>query len=832
MMETECCCRICLRAEVGQEMVSVFRKRNNELIATMLMDCGDVLVSKDDAMPGRVCMECLDRLEQAYNLRRLIQKSDSSLRKISKKRVHIKPFFPSIALEKEPEIKCENHDNSDKSKSNILNSDNIKSIIAKDTYTIIHLKGVRCCGCKLLFDSPRLLEQHCAETHHLSAASNSKDTNAFQCSSCLEIFPNRMKLLNHTKTFQSNHIYHCTQCDITFDVEYRLQQHQSLSKAHRNRNQAGETATTAFESLTKVRSKIKRSVWRKRVTRELKYPDQKNIVGIDETAEYQIIHVGGERCCGCELIFASLQELKDHCSEEHHRTDEKGSFECRLCYEKFEQIQSFNRHNTARKHKQLYFCKMCNVVVDVQFRFDQHLKTSVAHKKALAQAGIEPSLLPEECSNEMRTLDSCIIDEEILDFRCCGCNYTCDSREKLEEHSEEIHRATETILDETEPHECTICFKRFSTPELLVYHRNAALQSTVYRCKYCDMQSEIKYRVMQHLASGVHQDFVRMERRVFNAEEKGYICCFVKCTLVFPDSNDLVEHAEAVHASKRRENAEEREHEDFICYVCHKSFRNEKSLYFHQFPRKLDMHCACKDCGATFSNSAALNAHEKTHIGLREFQCDVCGKAFFDEKALRVHKVCHNSERPYVCEVCNKSFLRKGNLKVHKRCHAESIWDCPHCDEKFKTKQSLVLHIRYHTGEKPFQCRYCSNRYSHTTDRQRHEMAAHTKVRPHKCSKCPAAFIRKRQLTMHQRVHTGERPFECDICHKRFMQKNNLAKHLTLHKEREQEKYEETNHSIEVVEVITGDTEYLIEEVLEENGSDDDSSCIENQDEG
>lgn len=46
---------------------------------------------------------------------------------------------------------------------------------------------------------------------------------------------------------------------------------------------------------------------------------------------------------------------------------------------------------------------------------------------------------------------------------------------------------------------------------------------------------------------------------------------------------------------------------------------------------------------------------------------------------------------------------------------------------------------------------------------------------------CDAAFCRKPYLEVHMRTHTGERPFQCDLCLKRFSQKSSLNTHKRIH---------------------------------------------------
>lgn len=59
-------------------------------------------------------------------------------------------------------------------------------------------------------------------------------------------------------------------------------------------------------------------------------------------------------------------------------------------------------------------------------------------------------------------------------------------------------------------------------------------------------------------------------------------------------------------------------------------------------------------------------------------------------------------------------------------------------------------------------------------------MVAELTGRRHRCPVCPAAFRHSGHLTYHIRTHSGERPFQCELCLQRFTRNTLRRQHILL----------------------------------------------------
>jgi len=237
------------------------------------------------------------------------------------------------------------------------------------------------------------------------------------------------------------------------------------------------------------------------------------------------------------------------------------------------------------------------------------------------------------------------------------------------------------------------------------------------------------------------------------------------------------------------------------CSICDEEFMHRSSLSRHlkqkhsapedkenksQVKSTKDKQYECSICNKVFKFKTHLLNHENTHN--KPYKCGLCSDTFADDSKLASHELNVHGElingfgvsnNLMKCSYCPKVFPARSQLVLHERTHTkEKPFQCSQCHKKFSAKCNLTAHERIHFGEsKRYECRHppCKRKFSHTSERKDHET-----------------------------IHTGDKPYMCPNCGERYRRNANLWRHKK--KCIAADKYEEIDSKM----IVEEDTDFIV----------------------
>ncbi|XP_053549764.1 zinc finger and BTB domain-containing protein 41 [Bombina bombina] len=157
--------------------------------------------------------------------------------------------------------------------------------------------------------------------------------------------------------------------------------------------------------------------------------------------------------------------------------------------------------------------------------------------------------------------------------------------------------------------------------------------------------------------------------------------------------------------------------------------------------------------------------------GKKMLKCPKCEKVFDRVGKYESHTRVHTGEKPFECDVCHQRYSTKSNLTVHKKRHSSDTiihqkeHKCPCCNKLHASRKTLAKHMK---------------RF-HPENSQEFLAVKKLKSESWKCDVCNKSFTRRPHLQEHMILHSQDKPFKCSYCEEHFKSRFPRLKHQEKH---------------------------------------------------
>ncbi|KAG7188391.1 hypothetical protein KM043_008042 [Ampulex compressa] len=318
------------------------------------------------------------------------------------------------------------------------------------------------------------------------------------------------------------------------------------------------------------------------------------------------------------------------------------------------------------------------------------------------------------------------------------------------------------------------------------------LQAHIFKCELCGARLGSQLKFFEHLK--VHYEPVKQESRIAQATN-------TNITISVPESVQNLENAVIEEFSEpedlmegiRGVVEETGAHIDDDTESPLPNVNNESTLWTitdvtehvhreHTKAPTVSMPSIQEKPEGHIPQTTKKKKLSKTRKSNNELTCPQCDRSFHHKNSLVYHMRSHSGERPHQCEVCGKSFFAASALKVHKRLHSgDKPYKCEECGRHFRQWGDLKYHsTSIHSEQKQYQCEYCGKDFARKYSLIVHRRI-HTGEKNYRCEYCNKTFRASSYLQNHRRIHTGEKPHPCTVCGKPFRMRSDMKRHMHTH---------------------------------------------------
>ncbi|XP_045511767.1 homeotic protein spalt-major-like isoform X3 [Colias croceus] len=193
------------------------------------------------------------------------------------------------------------------------------------------------------------------------------------------------------------------------------------------------------------------------------------------------------------------------------------------------------------------------------------------------------------------------------------------------------------------------------------------------------------------------------------------------------------------------------------------------------FPPAVRGNTTCTICYKTFACNSALEIHYRSHTKERPFKCTVCDRGFSTKGNMKQHMLTHKI-RDMPPGFDKNGSGPTGATSEDGRDPSPERRSSP---DKMDLKRSPPAHPPPPMNHPPpIDMPPLPKRLTVPSAPVHPPPSASSK---HLCGVCRKNFSSSSALQIHMRTHTGDKPFRCAVCQKAFTTKGNLKVHMGTH---------------------------------------------------